>query len=116
YIFNIDNVDDGEEFDHDDDGFQARRTKLSFGGHVTAGPKWSYKIVLAGERDDGAILVEDVEIGTKVTDNISVKFGKFKLPFLREELNSSSKLLTVERGPATEFFTLDRAEQFQVGF
>ncbi len=111
YIFNFENDDD----DKSDDGFQARRTKLSVGGHITAGPKWNYKLVLAGERDDGTILVEDIEIGTKITDNLNVKFGKFKLPFLREELNSSSKLLTVERGPSTEFFTLDRAEQFQLG-
>lgn len=111
YIFNFENDDD----DQNDDGFQARRTKLSVGGHITAGPKWNYKLVLAGERDDGTILVEDIEIGTKITDNMAVKFGKFKLPFLREELTSSSRLLAVERGPATEFFTLDRAEQLQLG-
>lgn len=117
YIFNLESDDE----DQNDDGFQARRTKLSVGGHVTAGPKWTYKLVIVADRsadgagDSGLVSVEDLEIGTKLTDNLGVKFGKFKLPFLREELTSSSRLLTVERGPATEFFTLDRAEQLQLG-
>lgn len=112
YVFNFENDSD----DENDDGFQVRRSKLSIGGHVTAGPKWEYKLVLVGSRDDGSESIEDLEFGTKLTDNLKVKAGKFKLPFLREEMTSSSRLLTVERASATEYFTLDRAEQVQLGF
>jgi len=118
YLFNFENhIDDEEENDdNEDEGFQFRRMKVSFGGHVSAGVKWDYELVLAGERDSGTVLVEDAIIGTKITDNLGVKFGKFKLPFLREELNSSKRLLTVERASVTEYFTLDRAEQVQLTF
>ncbi len=112
YIFNADN----KSRDGGDDGFQVRRSKLILGGHVTAGPQWDYKLVLVGSREDGSESIEDLEFGTKLTDNLRVKAGKFKLPFLRDELTSSTRFLTVERASATEFFTLDRAEQVQLGF
>ncbi|MEX2213314.1 MAG: porin [Phycisphaeraceae bacterium] len=113
YLFNGHN---GNAGDREDEGFQMRRAKLAFSGHVTAGPKWSYDVVLAVNRTNGALDAEDVIVGTALAEGVEIQFGKFKIPFLREELNSSKRLLAVERGQATEFFTLDRAEQIQISY
>lgn len=106
YIANFRN-DSGDDLES---GFTLRRTKLKFDGHVTANPKIKYKIVLAAERSDGTVLLEDFEIGFKLTDDISLAVGQMKLPFLREELLSSSSQLGLDRSPSTEYFTLDRGQ------
>ncbi len=118
YIFNFENEDDGEsEFDRNDDGFQFRRIRLGFEGHVDAGRRWDYEVVLdAGSGDDGDVSVVDAKFGTALTDNLRVDAGKFKLPFTREELISSKRMLAVERSHVQEDFTLNRAEQIQVGY
>ncbi|QNN21434.1 hypothetical protein HED60_03820 [Planctomycetales bacterium ZRK34] len=107
---------DSEDFDDDDGGFQVRRSKLKFKGHVDAGRKWTYEIVLAGKRDDGLVEMEDAIIGTEIADGWDIEFGKFKMPFLRTELVSSSKQLAVDRAIVTEFFTIDRSEQIQLNY
>jgi hypothetical protein len=112
YIYNCNN----ESEDGEDEGFQMRRTKLGFNGHVTAGRKWEYEVILALDRGDGATFWEDVKFGTQLTDSLRVDAGKFKLPFTREELISSKRMLAVERSSFNEFFTLNRAEQVQLSF
>ena len=102
--------EDDESLDEGEGGFTLRRTKLSFSGHVTANPKIGYKIVLAAERDGGDWLTEDFEINHKFANGVKIRAGQFKLPFLREELVSSSRQLAVDRGSATEYFTLDRGQ------
>lgn len=99
--------------DEDDSGFQVRRTKLKFGGHI-ADPRIGYDIVLATDYRDGNVFLEDVVLSYDLTDNLEILAGKFKLPFLREELVSSSRQLTVERSSVNEYFTLNRAEQIQL--
>ena len=102
--------EDDESLDEGESGFTLRRTKLKFSGHITANPKIGYKIVLAAERDGGDWLTEDFEINHKFANGVKIKGGQFKLPFLRQELVSSSKQLAVDRGSATEYFTLDRGQ------
>ncbi len=114
WISNFENQDAAVSDDPDDHGFQVRRTKLNFSGHVEAGGKWEYDITLAGDRGNGDVEVEDVVIARKLADGLKLKFGKFKLPFLREELTSSKRQLAVDRSSVTEFFTLDRSEQIQL--
>lgn len=100
--------------DEEDQGFNIRRTKLSFSGHVEAGGQWEYGILLAYNRGNGNIFAEDVVIGRSIADGMKVQAGLMKLPFLREELTSSKRQLAVERASVTEFFTLNRAEQVQL--
>jgi hypothetical protein len=100
-----------DETDNEDQGFQTRRNKVWFAGHVTAGPKWEYQVVLATDRGDGNVFVEDVIIKTALSDSTKLHFGKAKLPFLREELLSSARQLAADRAAVTEYFTLNRAEQ-----
>ena len=109
----IHNFTEGSSVSDDDDGgFQVRRAKIGFNGHTTWGDrKWEYQLVLSTERDDGNEILTDFKIATALTDNLKIMFGKYKVPFLREELTSSKRQLAVDRGLVTEFFTADRSEQ-----
>ncbi len=106
--------------DSDDGGFDVARTKVNLAGHITAGRKWDYEVGLAlGSEPDttsGDVEVEDVKIGTALSDQIRVDAGKFKLAFLREELTSYSRQTAVERSLTNEFFTLGRSEQIQISY
>lgn len=92
-------------------GFQMRRTKFGMKGKV--GDGWSYEFKLATDRDGGDVIMEDFYIGYKISDQLSMKAGVKKLPFARQELISSTRQVGVDRGLATEFFTLGRADQIE---
>jgi phosphate-selective porin OprO/OprP len=114
YIFNIQD-DDSRATPADDAGFQVRRVKLGFNGHV-ADPKLTYALVLATDRGDGNVFVEDIKVGYTFDNGLGLNFGKYKLPFLRQELQSSARQLAVERASVTEFFTLNRGEQVELTY
>lgn len=107
--------DEASAPDEDDAGFQFRRMKLKAKGHV-GNPKIKYELVFAGDRDSGAVEIEDAKMGYSFGGGWAVNFGKFKIPFLREELTSSSKQLAVDRSLVTEWFTLDRSEQVELTY
>ena len=110
YLLNTENTGP----DSTDEGFQVRRAKVKFSGHVTAGRKWDYTLVLASSRKSGTnTSAEDIIIGTKLKEDLRVDVGKTKLPFLRQELTSSSRQLAADRSSFTEFFTLNRGEQIR---
>jgi len=111
YLFNHqdDRGDDSES------GFQARRVKLQVAGHV-ADPKITYVVRLANSRTNANTSLEEAKIGYSFDNGVYVSAGKMKLPFTREELNSSTRLITVERSSVNEFFTLNFAEQVQLGY
>lgn len=110
YIWN--SVDD--RVDESVSGFQIRRTKVGFKGKVADG--WGYELKLATDRNGAEVTMEDAIISRKLTDNVTMKVGAFKLPFARQELISSSRQVGVDRGLATEFFTLGRADQAQLAY
>ncbi len=114
WIFNIQD-DDSRATPADDAGFQMRRVKLAFDGHI-ADPKLTYSLVIATDREDGDVFMEDAKIGYKFDNGLGVNFGKYKLPFLREELQSSKRTLAVERSSVNEFFTLNRGEQVELTY
>ncbi len=105
----LDGVPDFPDIDENEAGFQIRRTKLTFAGHIGS-PRLSYKVRLSAHRGDGDIFAEDVVIGYKLADGLHLAAGRKKLPFLREELVSSKHQLAVERSAVNEFFTLNRSE------
>jgi hypothetical protein len=110
YLFNFENLNTS---DKEDEGFDIRRAKIGFSGHVTAGRVWDYEVVLALAGGGGAFF-QDVRFGTEVAEGLRIDAGLFKLPFTREELTSSKNLTGVERSYFNEFFTGNRAEQIQV--
>ncbi len=76
-------------------GFQTRRTKLVFAGDVY--DKFFYKVQGAFSRSSGSFKLEDAKVGYKFDNGVKLQWGQFKLPFLREELVSSKRQLTVDR-------------------
>lgn len=95
--------------DDNEDGFQIRRMKLFFSGHV-GDPRFEYNIVLATDRNTTAAYLEEATAAYKVLDDLKVIAGRYKAPFLHEELISSGKQLTVERSVLNEMFTIGFTE------
>jgi phosphate-selective porin len=110
---------DTDRDESDDDttlGFQTRRTKLWFEGHIFD-PNLYYKVVGAFDRgDDGVFELEDAYVGYKFDNGLDLRWGQFKLPFMREELISSTKQLAVERSNTNEFFNQGRSQGVQVAW
>lgn len=96
-------------------GFQLRRAKLKFGGHVFD-PNLGYKLVLANDRDGGETFLEEVYASYKTDWNVSFKVGRFKPRFLREEFTSSSAQLTNERSFINEQYTTGFSEGLEVSY
>ncbi|MEX1015294.1 MAG: porin [Phycisphaeraceae bacterium] len=92
YIANFRNDADDEVTE----GFQHRRTKLSFSGHV-GDPRLGFKIMPVVSRNGGNIAIEEAVINYQLTDDTAIIAGTMKIPFLRETLQSSSRQLAVER-------------------
>lgn len=110
---------DTDRNESDDDttlGFQTRRTKIWFEGHIFD-PNLYYKVVGAFDRgDDGVFELEDAYVGYKFDNGLDLRWGQFKLPFMREELISSTKQLAVERSNTNEFFNQGRSQGVQVAW
>jgi hypothetical protein len=117
YIANF--RDDNEAVIGDDNdstlGFQTRRTKMWFQGHIFD-PNLYYKIQAAFDRDGGGFALEDAYVGYKFENGLDVRWGQFKAPFLREELVSSTRQLAVERSNVNEFFNQNRSQGIQVAW
>jgi outer membrane murein-binding lipoprotein Lpp len=90
-------------------GFQVRRAKVKFQGNVID-KTWRYQVNGDFMQDgNGMFMLQDAMITHDVNDNLSITFGRYKVPFLREELVSSSNQLAVERSLVNEYFNADRA-------
>lgn len=99
--------------DNNESGFEFRRTKIQFSGHI-ADPRLTYAIQLAVDRSDNVAVADKIVIGYQLTDTIGIEFAEDKGPFTREELTSSKYQLAVERSYVQEFFTLDKVQMIQV--
>ena len=88
-------------------GFEMRRVKLKFKGHVVD-PSWQFYVNGGFGRNGGFFNLEDAWIRKDFGNGFAVKVGQYKAPFLREELVSSSKQLMVERSLVNEYFNQGR--------
>ncbi len=96
-------------------GFQIRRARLSFKGHLGL-EDVTYKVQLAFSPDDlgykdGVITTSpalDWHIDFKRIESASVRVGQYKVPYTREQLTSSGALNLVDRSLTHSEFTLDR--------
>jgi hypothetical protein len=95
-------------------GFQTRRTKLWAKGEIADG--WSYKVQGAFDRDGGTFGLEDAYVDYKADDAWTIRWGQFKLPFMREESVSSSRQLAADRSIANEVFNQDWSQGIQATF
>jgi hypothetical protein len=90
--------------DDTETGFQVRRAKIEMFGHVVS-PKFIYSMQFAAHRDSGAVEMDRGYIGYMFTDDVVLHAGRFKAPLLREELNSATRQLAVERSLINAIFT-----------
>jgi phosphate-selective porin OprO and OprP len=114
--FRYNHMIDSTSSDETDSGFHLRRAKIGFKGHVQAGRKWDYTMILGLDSTPAVsqdIEVYDVIVGTELKAGLRVDVGITTLPFLREELTDSSHQLAVERSLFNEFFSLNRSEQIR---
>ena len=114
YIANFrDNTIDGDDAERRRDdftqGFEIRRAKLNFSGHI-ASPKIGYEIQIGASRTTNNVEADKIKISYKLTDTMKLWAGEDKAPFLREELTSSKRQLTVERSYFNEEFTVDKVQ------
>lgn len=107
-----------------DYGFEIRRMKLNFTGHVF-NPSWEYKIGVVSNREavqfqdkrqNANVFLEDAFINKKFDNGMYIRFGQFVAPFSREELVSSTQQLAVERSIINNAFTWTRTQGIMLGF
>ena len=107
-----------DESPTDDDrwGFENRRTKLFFSGHIVD-PTWQYQLELdASSSGGGFSLGEFVYVQKDFGNGWKVRAGQFKPPFLREEFVSSRRLLLVERSLINAEFTAGISQGLWLGY
>ncbi len=100
--------------DETESGFQLRRGKVHFTGTIGGDPNLEYRFTFAGGRSTGTVVVERAQVLVPLGDGLRLSMGKYKIPFLRQELLSSTRQVSVDRGIVTEFFTLDFSEQVEL--
>ena len=99
-----DGSEDDSEFDEFERGFEIRRAKIEFSGHV-ADPRIKYAVRILVDRAYNGVYADKITLGYDLTDTLYIWGGEDKAPFLREELISSSRQLAVERSLVNEVFT-----------
>ena len=102
-------------------GFEIRRMKLDFFGHVID-PSWQYRLILIYNQNQNASLIpggnnaagangssnagmEEAMVIKDMGDGFRISLGQFKSPFLREEIVSSRRQLAVERSLVDQMFS-----------
>lgn len=109
YVYNQFDDNDVAGADGSRGGFENRRTKLTFDGHVFD-PTVEYTIQGRFDFDGGLFALEDAIIGKEFGNGWQARLGQFKVPFLREELVSSKRQLAVERSLINAQFTGGRSQ------
>jgi len=131
FLWNNQDDESAEGGDETRYGFENRRTRLIFSGHVVD-PAWTYKIQgdfaftdqvmfnvgdgYVTDDDSGGFNLLDAWIQYDYGNGWYTRVGQFKGPLLREELVHSGQQLAVERSIFNEIFTLDRVQGLLVGY
>lgn len=107
-------------------GFENRRTKLTFSGHIID-PSLTFEVKPVFNRASTSISsggqtlsnrdvvgsIEDIWMQKSFGNGFSIRAGQFKAPFLREELVSSSSQLAVERTLVNDAFSAKFSQGIQ---
>lgn len=107
--------DDTPDVDDLEFGFENRRTKLNFAGHVFD-PNLFYEIQGGFDRNGGAFTLEDAFFGYNWDNGFALRAGQFKAPFMREELVSSKYQLAVDRSVLNEEFNQGRSQGIELSY
>ena len=95
-------------------GFDQRRTKIKFSGHVLD-PTWTFKVSTTWGRAGGSN-TEDAWIAKQFDDGSWFKFGQFGSKFLREQMVSSGAQLAVERSMVNTAFSYAWTQGIELGW
>lgn len=79
-----------------EDGFELRRLKLAFDGHVLT-PNLTYGFIWATDRQGGGLELEEAWTRYMFNEQFGVRGGQFKDPLAHEGLVSSKRLLAADR-------------------
>jgi len=110
------NMQDDAPVDSSRVGFEMRRVRLFFQGHVFD-PSWTYDIQVAANRSGGDLQLEDAGwVQKDLGSGWKIRFGQMKAPFLREETLSSIRMLAVERSLLNSTFTAGTVQGVQVSW
>ncbi len=109
------NTQNNSPTDNDRWGFENRRTALKFGGHVVD-PSWKYFIHGNFSAGTGMFALLDAFAEKDLGIGWSVRGGKFKLPFMREQLVAYTKLLPVERSLVSSAYGAGRSQGVRVAY
>ncbi|MEY3144047.1 MAG: hypothetical protein RLY21_2540 [Planctomycetota bacterium] len=99
-------------------GFELRRVRLTFFGNVID-PTWDYEIKFAFNRNATASnngFLDEAFVTKDLGQGWSLRAGQFKVPFLREELVTSTAQLAVERSLVNDFFSAQKAQGLRLGW
>lgn len=108
--------DSGNGEDEFESGFQTRRTKLRFDGNVFD-PNLFYAVQGAFDYSDGGgFSLEDAYAGYRFDNGWTMRWGQFKLPFMREELVSSKYQLAADRSLVNEVFNQDWSQGVELSY
>jgi hypothetical protein len=101
----------GSEQSENEYGFELRRAKLGFSGHVID-PTWRYDIKMAYERNGGVstngsgqVQLEEAFFEKELAKGIFLRGGQWKNWFNYEEITSSSAQQLVERSAINQYFS-----------
>jgi len=97
------NSRDGTGVDNWEGGFQLRRVKVNFGGHIGS-PRLEYFVQFAANRDSGSVELEDTMIAWRPADDVRLWGGRFQDSFAREQMMSSKRQQAVDRSAAANIF------------
>jgi len=101
-----------QESSPDDDdryGFQNRRSTIRLSGHVVD-PTWQYVVQGDFAVSGGGLELLDAFVRKSFDNGLSVRAGKFRMPFNHEQLVGYNNLLAVERSLIAGAFGVGRSQ------
>ena len=84
-------------------GFEMRRIKIAFGGHVSD-PRILYKVQLTVDRATQVVGLDDVWLGYRLADGLMVFGGEFQDRFSQEGSMSGGRTQTADRSAVDAMF------------
>ncbi len=96
-------------------GFEARRVRLIFSGHVVD-PSIRYRVQATHSRSGGWLQLEDGYVQKDIVDGLDLTIGQFRPAFSREQDVSTFRTTAVERSLAHGAIEIGRSQGIQVGY
>lgn len=114
---------DSESLENESEsGFELNRTWVQLDGHIVS-PAWTYVVRLqnagsdsfgSNSGDSSSVVFQRASIGYDVVDNVNVRVGRERAPFLREELIDDGFQLAVDRSNVNQLFSAGYTEGLYV--